>query len=301
SHTGHVQLLHLHGNYPYTPYLGGAINVSSLIHLPYIQHLDLSRNYFALSYIPELMGSITNLIYLDLFHSCFSGRIPSTLGNLLQLRYLDLGENFLWGKIPIEIGNIKHLQYLDLGLFYLSGKIPSQIGNLRMLQHLSLGSNTPPYGWKRRNNISNSLSGAIPFRIGNLPLLHTLRLVGNFEIKVEDAQWLSTLHSLTILELSSLHSLKSSHKWLQTIGKIIPNLTEVTLVDCNLLDSDIQSLFHSHSSNNSTSLTIIDFSSNMLSSSILQFLFNFSLHLQELYLSHNNITLSSSLCPNFPS
>ncbi|XP_014499549.1 receptor-like protein 12 [Vigna radiata var. radiata] len=195
SHTGHVQLLHLHGNYPYTPYLGGEINVSSLIHLPYIQHIDLSRNYFALSYIPELMGSITNLRYLDLFHSCFSGRIPSTLGNLLLLRYLNLGENFLWGKIPIEIGNIKHLQYLDLGLYYLSGKIPSQIGNIRMLQHLSLGSNTPPYGWKRRNDISNSLSGAIPFRIGNLPLLHTLQLVGNFEIKVEDAQWLSTLHS----------------------------------------------------------------------------------------------------------
>ncbi|KAG2384631.1 uncharacterized protein HKW66_Vig0117220 [Vigna angularis] len=114
-------------------------------------------------------------------------------------------------------------------------------------------------------------------------------------------QWLSTLHSLTILELSSLHSLKSSHKWLQTIGKIIPNLTELRLVDCNLLHSDIQFLFHSHSSNNSTSLTIIDLSSNMFSSSIHQFLFNFSLHLQELYLSHNNITLSSSLCPNFPS
>ncbi|KOM55376.1 hypothetical protein LR48_Vigan10g126800 [Vigna angularis] len=187
SHTGHVQLLDLHGNYPYTPYLRGAINVTSLIHLPYIQHLDLSRNYFALSYIPELMGSITNLRYLDLFHSFFAGRIPSTLGNLLLLRYLDLGENFLWGKIPIEIGNIKHLQYLDLGLFYLSGKIPSQIGNLTKLQHLTLGRNTPPYGWKRRNYISKSLYGAIPFPIGSLPLLHTLRLVGNFEIKAEDA------------------------------------------------------------------------------------------------------------------
>ncbi|XP_014521870.1 receptor-like protein 12 [Vigna radiata var. radiata] len=238
SHTTHVELLDLHGNYPYTPYLTGAINVTSLIHFPFIQHLDLSRNYFALSYIPESMGFFTNLRYLDLSRSGFAGRIPSTLGNLLQLRYLDLGKNVLWGKIPIEIGNLKHLQYLDLGLFYISGKIPFQIGNLRKLQHLSLGSNIPLYGWKKPNYISKSLSGAIPFRIGNLPFLHTLRLVGNFDVQAKDAQWLSTLHSLTILELSSLHSLVVT---------------------------------------------------------------NYRLHLQELYLSHNNITLSSSLCPNFPS
>ncbi|XP_027924868.1 receptor-like protein EIX2 [Vigna unguiculata] len=299
--TGHIQLLDLHGSHTPRYYLGGAINVTSLIHLSYIQHLDLSHNYFVMSYIPELMDSFNNLIYLDLSQSYFAGRIPSTLGNLLQLRYLDLGDNFLWGEIPIQIGNLKHLNYLDLGLFYLSGKIPCQIGNLQKLKYLSLGSDTTLYTRKTPNYISNSLSGAIPFRIGNLSLLRTLRLVGNFDIKAKDAQWLSTLHSLTILELSSLHSLKSSHQWLQTIGKIIPNLTELKLVDCNILDSDIQSLFHSHSSNNSTSLTKLDLSSNMLSSSILPFLFNFSLHLQELYISHNNITLSPSLCPKFPS
>jgi len=80
--SGHVQVLDLHGNYHYTPYLRGTINVTSLIFLPYIQHLDLSHNYFVMSYIPEFMGSFTNLRYLDLSHSSFGGRIPSTLGNL---------------------------------------------------------------------------------------------------------------------------------------------------------------------------------------------------------------------------
>ncbi|XP_027925284.1 receptor-like protein EIX2 [Vigna unguiculata] len=300
--TGHVQLLDLHGNFYTRPYFRGAIiNVTSLIHLPYIQHLDLSNNLFELSYIPEFTISFSNLRYLDLSHSDFAGRIPSTLGNLSQLRYLDLGDNYLWGEIPTQIGNLEHLQYLDLGLFYLSGKIPSQIGNLSKLQYLSVGCNTPVYKSTSSNYISNSLSGEIPFRKGNLPLLHTLRIVGNFDIKAKDAQWLSTLRSLTILELSSLNSLGSSHQWLPTISKIIPNLREMRLVDSNLLDIDIQLLFQSHSFNKSTALTVLDLSSNMLTSSTLQLMFNFSLHLQELYLSHNNISLSPSLCPNFQS
>ncbi|KAK7364461.1 hypothetical protein VNO80_13141 [Phaseolus coccineus] len=299
--TGHIQLLDLHGNYGHKQYLRDAVNLTSLIHLPYIQHLDLSNNYFVLSYIPEFMGSFTNLRYLDLSNSYFAGRIPSTLGNLSQLRHLDLGDNYLWGEIPIQIGNLKHLHYLDLGGIFLSGKIPGQIGNLRKLRYLSLGSDTFVYRNHLQNYVSNSLSGAIPFRTGNLPLLHTLRLGGNFDIKAKDAQWLSTLHSLTILELSSLHTLSSSHHWLQTITEIIPNLTELRLVDCHLSDNDIQSLFHSHSSNNSISLTILDLSSNILTSSTLQLLFNFSLHLQELYISDNSIVLSPNLYPSFPS
>ncbi|KOM55388.1 hypothetical protein LR48_Vigan10g128000 [Vigna angularis] len=254
-----------------------------------------------MSYIPEFTGSFTNLRYLDLSHSSFGGRIPPTLGYLLQLRYLDLGDNILWGEIPFQIGNLKHLEYLDIGGFYLSGKIPYQIGNLIKLQYLSLGSNTLLYRRNMENYASNCLSGAIPFRMGNLPLLHTLRLSGNFDIQVTDAKWLSTLHSLTILELSSLHNLSSSHQWLQSIRELIPNLSELRLINCDLLDNDVQSLFHSHSSNNFISLNILELSSNTLTSSTLQFLFNFSFHLQELDLSHSNIALPPYPCSNFPS
>jgi len=129
----------------------------------------------------------------------------------------------------------------------------------------------------------------IPFLEQSLFALHTLRLGGNFDMKAKDAKWLSTLHSLSILELSSMHSLSSSHHWLQSLSKRIPNLTELRLVDCNLLDNDIQSLFFSRSFNISASLTILDLSSNILTSSTLQLLFNFGHHLQELHLSHNNI------------
>ena len=72
------------------------------------------------------------------------------------------------------------------------------------------------------------------------------------------------------------------------------------LVDGNLVDNDIQLLFDSQS-NFSTSLTILDLSKNMLTSSAFRLLFNYSLNLRELYLSYNNIVLSSPLYPNFPS
>ncbi|XP_027357421.1 receptor-like protein EIX2 [Abrus precatorius] len=260
SETGHVQMLDLRGQD--TQYLIGAFNITSLVHLQNMEYLDLSYNHFQWSHIPELIGSFTNLRYLNISYSEFAGRIPCELGKLAHLQYLGLGTNSLYGEIPYQLGNLSRLKYLDLG--------------------------------------TNSISGAIPFQVGNLPNLHTLRLGGNFDVEFKDAEWLSNLHFLTILELSSLGNLGSSHHWLQTIAKLIPNLTELRLVDCTLSDTDIQSLFYSHSKF-STSLTILDLSSNMLTSSTLQLLSNYSHNLQELYLSHNNIVLSSPLFQNFPS
>jgi len=100
--------------------------------------------------------------------------------------------------------------------------------------------------------------------------------------------------------LSSLHNLSSSHQWLQAISELIPNLIELRLFDCSLTDTNIKSLFRTRS-NLSTSLIILDLSSNVLTSSTFQLLFNFSLHLQELYLLENHIAFSSFLFPNFPS
>ncbi|RDX89125.1 putative inactive leucine-rich repeat receptor kinase XIAO, partial [Mucuna pruriens] len=170
--------------------------------------------------------------------------------------------------------------------YYLHGQIPYQLGKLTQLTYLDLGE--------------NSLSGGIPFQVGNLSILHTLRLGGNFDVKSKDAEWLSNLYSLTNLELSSLNNLSTSPQWLKAISDHIPNLRELRLVGCSLSDTDIQSLFYSRS-NFSTSLTVLDLSSNMLTSSTFQSLLNFSLNLQELYLSDNNIALSPPLYPNFPS
>ncbi|XP_020238760.2 receptor-like protein EIX1 [Cajanus cajan] len=264
NETGHVLRIDLHGGYLNggAQYLDGAINLTSLIDLHNIQHLDLSNNDFLGSHIQELIGSFTNLTYLNLSYSRFGGSIPCELGKLTHLQYLDLSNNFLDGEIPYQLGNISQLRYLDLS--------------------------------------GNSFSGALPFQVGNLPFLHTLGLAGNFDVKSKDAEWFSNLYSLTILRLDYFHNLGSSHHWLQMINKLFPNLRELRLVNCSLLDTDLQSLFYS-GSNFSSSLAILDLSSNMLTSSSFQLLLNISLTLQELYLSHNNIVFSFSVFPSFPS
>ena len=276
--TGHVVILSLPGQYG--QYLGGAINIPSLLALQNIQHLDLSNNEFIGSQIPELMGSLTNLRYLNLSYCSFGGRIPAQLGNLTHLLSLILRGNFLSGELPYQLGSLTHLRYLDLNDNYLNGKLPYQLANLSQLRYLDLQR--------------NSFSGTLPFQVGNLPFLHTLRLDGHFDVKPKDAEWLSNLRYLTNLDFNRLHN----PDWLQTI--IFPNLRELRLVDCSLSDTHIQSLFYSYS-NLSTSLTILDLSSNMLTSSTFQLLSNFTLNLHQLYLSHNNIVLSSPVHSIFPS
>ncbi|RDX92113.1 putative LRR receptor-like serine/threonine-protein kinase IRK, partial [Mucuna pruriens] len=287
NQTGHVQMLLLRGSNLRGPLLSGSlpqiltgvVNLTILIHLQNMEYLDLSSNYFDGSQIPEHMGSFKSLRYLNLSYSGFSGTIPYELGNLSKLEFLDLSFNFR-SEMPTGFG------FLDLsGNYGIYGEIPSQLGNLSQLRYLDL-QNT-------------SLSGAIPFQVGNLPILHTLRLYGLFGLKMKDAKWLSSLSLLTTLDLSS-NNLIYSHNLLQSISELIPNLRELSLAGCSLSDDNISTLFPSHS-NFSTSLSILDLSDNMLTSSTFQLLLNYSLNLQELYLSHNNIVLSSPHYPNFPS
>ncbi|KAL2334853.1 hypothetical protein Fmac_016066 [Flemingia macrophylla] len=246
--TSHVNILDLRASH--TQYLEGAFNITSLAALQNIQYLDLSYNDFRWTHIPKQMGSFTNLRYLNLSYNDLSGELPYQLGSLQQLRYLDLSNNDLNEELPYQLANLSQLRYLGLG--------------------------------------GNSFSGALPFQVGNLSMLHTLRLGGNFLFKFKDAQWLSNLYSLTVLDLNAFYNLGTSYYWPQVINKLLRNLTELRLSDCSLSDTNLQSLFNSHS-NLSTSLTILDLSGNMLTLSTFQFywLFNSTANLRILDLSEN--------------
>ncbi|KAK7364381.1 hypothetical protein VNO80_12984 [Phaseolus coccineus] len=310
NETGHVEMLDLRGSESH--YLSGSINITALVDLQKLQHLDLSfHHHFSGGQIPASIGSFQSLRYLNLSCSRFPGPIPYELENLSKLEYLDLKTTVINGEIPSQLEKLSSLRYLDLSNNYdIYGEVPFQLGNLTHLWYLDLSHNSLygaiPSQLRRMSQLryldlsGNLLSGALPFQVGNLPLLHYLRLEGNYGLKLKDENWLSSLSSLATLGLHSFPDLGLSPYWLRMIRERIPNLRELSLVDCGLSDYHFSSLFPSHS-NISTSLSILDLSDNMLTSSTFQLLSNYSPNLQELHVSNNSIDLSSAHFPNFPS
>jgi len=261
--TDHIIGLHLPGGFPDEydseyKYMRGEIH-KSLMELPQLQYLNLSSNLFEDSHIPEFLGSLKNLKYLDLSSSRFHGEIPSQFGSLSHLKYLNLAWNFLNGSIPHQLGNLSQLQYLDLS--------------------------------------SNNFEGNIPSQLGNLSQLHELYLRGGYDINLaHEGKWLSNLFSLTHFDLSSVSNLNRSHSWLQEIAKL-PELRELSLVDCSLSDHFILSSTP-FKFNFSTSLSVLDLSMNTFTSPmVFQWVSNITSNLVQLDLSYN--LLKGSISSDF--
>ena len=115
--------------------------------------------------IPQALGQLNNLKYLDLGYNQLTGLIPGTLGQLDSLQVLDLGYNQLTGTIPKTLGQLNNLQVLDLTDNQLTGTIPKTLGQLDSLQSLNL--------------TDNQLTGEIPQALGQLNNLQHLNLTDN--------------------------------------------------------------------------------------------------------------------------
>ncbi|GKB44938.1 leucine-rich repeat protein [Tanacetum coccineum] len=92
----------------------------SLLGLKQLTHLDLSCNDFRLTQVPEFIGSLGNLRYLNLSSSNFSGIIPPQLGNISELHTLCLGSFQDWRGESTSVMNMEWLS------------------NLRLLRHLDM-------------------------------------------------------------------------------------------------------------------------------------------------------------------
>ncbi|KAH8083448.1 hypothetical protein JL720_8332 [Aureococcus anophagefferens] len=90
-------------------------------------------------FLPETVGSLTNLRELVLHHNELGGAIPATLGKLRRLETLDLSCNRLEGGIPDALGGCASLEYLNLAQNRLSGFLPPALGRMGSLEALHLG------------------------------------------------------------------------------------------------------------------------------------------------------------------
>ncbi|GKV47430.1 hypothetical protein SLEP1_g54334 [Rubroshorea leprosula] len=185
--------------------------VSSLLKLKYLEHVDLSGNYFNESLIPQSFGLMKQLRYLNLSNAYFKGRIPGELGNLTRLHVLDLA-NYYDGELKVDDDiwwisrlsslqqldmsgtNLSHVssnlfQYLDLSWNFFQGPIPIFFHNMTSLISLYLdynqlnGSILDSIGQLSKLeliDLSNSqLNGSIPNNIEQLSKLEWIDLSRN--------------------------------------------------------------------------------------------------------------------------
>ncbi|XP_041990556.1 receptor-like protein 20 [Salvia splendens] len=74
--------------------------------------------------IPEKIGDLSSLVYLNLSHNALTGKIAKSLGNMEDLEALDLSVNQLTEMIPVELGRINYLSVFIVSYNKLVGRIP---------------------------------------------------------------------------------------------------------------------------------------------------------------------------------
>ncbi|KAE8720988.1 F7O18.2 protein [Hibiscus syriacus] len=235
--TGHVHQLHLTAPVS-APYhdgtlaewedygrsaLGGNIN-PSLLELQHLNWLDLSNNNFSSIQIPEFLGLLGSLTYLNLSKAGFLGAIPHNLGNLSELQYLDLGGNvFLEEEKSLRwVSGLSSLQYLDLShvdLHKASDWLQVTLSNLPSLLELHLSHCSLPYDTSLISTVNSTKSLAVldlssnqlssfPMSIFGLHGLVSFDLSGNhLEGPIPD--YFGNMSFLEVVDLS-FNSLNSS-------------------------------------------------------------------------------------------
>ncbi|WVZ04437.1 hypothetical protein V8G54_025243 [Vigna mungo] len=193
--------------------LRGTLPVA-LVRLPYLQEIDLSRNY--LNGTIPLEWGLLNLVRISLSANRLTGSIPPELGNISTLQSLTLEFNQLSGNLPGELGNLPNIQRLLLTSNNFTGELPATFARLTTLQEVRLGDNNfsgsiPDFiqSWTSLQKLviqGTGLSGPIPSGISLLESLTDLYVWRISDIEGSDYFPFPQLNNLANLEILILRS-----------------------------------------------------------------------------------------------
>ncbi|PRQ30097.1 putative non-specific serine/threonine protein kinase [Rosa chinensis] len=307
NRTGHVAIIDLRNPYPCIEYidlwtsawywnstkfeesccLGGKLN-HSLLDLKHLSYLDLSNNYFKGIHIPNFIGQLTSLRYLNLSHNSFWGEVPPSLGNLSNLNYLDLSSIYPSSKNSNWLSHLSSLKYLNLRGVDLSSTGVSWLHDVNMIPsllelHLSscqISGNQLPLSLPTINFTSllvldmsfNDINSSFPKWMFNLTSLTKLDLGDNPFIRPssKNLNWLSHLSSLNYLNLRGVDLSSIGVSWLHDVN-MLPSLLELHLSSCQISGNQLPL---SLPTINFTSLLVLDMSFNDINSSFPKWMFN---------------------------
>ncbi|KAG6475203.1 probable inactive receptor kinase At5g10020 [Zingiber officinale] len=211
-----------------------------------LKHLDLSGNRFY-GPVPERITDIGGLLFLDLSYNNFTQGFPTGIRNLQQLRVLDLRSNGLWGDMAELLAALRNNEYVDLSSNYFTGNLLVDAVNLTAL------GNTVKY----LNLSNNNLFGGF----------FTNELIQTFK----NLEMLDVSNNQLTGELPAFDSVYSLKVFRAAGNKLYGSMPRALLaspLQLQEIDLSGNGLTGNALDVNSTSLKLLNLSSNMLTGSL---------------------------------
>ncbi|XP_050371082.1 probable leucine-rich repeat receptor-like serine/threonine-protein kinase At3g14840 [Argentina anserina] len=152
--------------------------------LPYLQEIDLTRNYLNGTIPPD--WGVLPLVDISLLGNRLTGSIPVELANITTLKSLVLEINSLSGVLPAKLGNLPNIERMLLTSNNFTGELPETFAGLSTLQDFRISDNSfsgkiPNFiqNWTNLNKVAiqaSGLTGPIPSGISLLTKLTDMRI-----------------------------------------------------------------------------------------------------------------------------